>query len=517
MVNHSALDSLVVSAAEMRAIEEYLFTQGMPVAALMEKAALAVAQRVLFWYPRFSYPTVGVLVGPGHNGGDGLVVARELALQQYQVKIYCPFERLKPLTQAHADYARCLGIPFVSNLEALRDCTFLIDAWFGFGLTRPFTGQIATEIDQLNTWPQPIVSIDIPSGLHTDSGAVLGMALRAQRSFCLGLWKRAYFQDAALAYLGQVERLDIGIPPQWIDAVLSPLPACQRFTSAMARRVFPQRPLVTHKYQQGHVLLICGSQRYAGGAILTALGARASGVGMVSVAVPQSLKPLLVGHCPEALVIACPETEQGAIASVPDLEAIWHQYQAVAIGPGLTTENPPLVEQVLAYPGPLILDADALNSLAGQGWLSRLQQRTLPTVLTPHLGELKRLFPHLENPQVDRLEAAQMAAQQSQALVLFKGARTIIAGPSGPTWIIAESTPALARGGSGDVLTGLMGGLLAQASPATYLETVALSAWWHAQAGILASQARSPMGVDALTLSQSLVSIAQQVLNQENF
>lgn len=511
----SNLDSLVLSAAEMRAVEEYLFNQGMPVAALMEKAALAVAQRIQSLYPLTSHRTVGILVGPGHNGGDGLVVARELTLQHYQVHIYCPFERLKPLTQSHANYARCLGIPFVTSLEALKDCHLIVDAWFGFGLTRPLVGQIATEIDCLNTWPQPIISIDIPSGLHTDSGQVLGTALRARHSLCLGLWKRVYFQDSALAYLGQVDCLAIGIPPQWIDVALASPPACQRFSPAIARQVFPQRPLVTHKYQQGHVLLICGSQRYAGSAILTALGARASGVGMLSVAVPQSLKPLLVSHCPEALVIACPETEQGAIATVPDLEATWYQYRSIAIGPGLTTANPRLVEQVLAYPGPLILDADALNLVAQHGWLSYLAQILAPRVLTPHLGEFKRLFPHLDNPQADRLEAAQTAAQQSQTLVLFKGARTIVTGPSGPTWIISESTPALARGGSGDVLTGLMGGIWAQASPGTYLETAALSAWWHGQAALLASRERGEGGVDAQALAEYLVAVSRQAFSRE--
>ncbi len=489
----------------MRAVEEYLFAQGMPVAALMEKAALQVVRRLKVLYPRQTYPQVGILVGPGHNGGDALVVARELALAHYSVKIYCPFADLKPLSQDQACYARSLEIPFCPDLGELSRCDFLVDGFFGVGLTRPLTGGIATDIVQINTWPQPVVSIDLPSGLDTDTGQVLGCAIRARHSFCLGLWKRAYFQDPALEYMGQGERLDFGIPPQFLRAVLSQSPPLRLMTTAIASDFLARpRPLLTHKYQQGHALLICGSQPYAGAPILTALGARASGVGMLSLAVPQSLKPLLIAHCPESLVIACPETEGGAIAEVPQLEQTWQGYSVLAMGPGLTPENPILLKTVLGFPGPLILDADALNLLAQHSAQASLAQRKFPTILTPHLGEFRRLFPDIAQLKADRIQSAQRAARLSRAIILFKGAKTAIATPSGETWLIPESTPALARGGSGDVLTGLIAGLLAQPSDKTPAEIVAIAAYWHAQAGLRAVQDRGERGVDALTLAHYL-------------
>ncbi|MCU0536280.1 MAG: NAD(P)H-hydrate dehydratase [Hydrococcus sp. Prado102] len=508
------LEQVVVTAEQMRQIEARIFAAGMPVAALMEKAALLTATRIQKLYPLARFKQVGILIGPGHNGGDALVVARELHLVGYRVVLYRPFPKLKDLTAQHAQYAESLGIPFSQDIQALQACEFIIDGLFGFGLERSLSGEIADAIAQLNQWSKPTVSIDIPSGLHTDTGEVLGTAVRATHTLCLGLWKRAFFQDSALEYIGKAQRIDFGIPESDARAILAQNAPIGQMNSVAAKQYLPiPRPPVTHKYKQGHLLLICGSRRYAGGAILTGLGARASGVGMLSIAVPESLKPILTGHLPDALVIDCPETETGAIASLPSIAADFSKYTVIACGPGLTPEAQPVVEAVLKAKCPLILDADGLNILAQLGTIPTLSQRESPTILTPHLGEFKRLFPEIENPDRDRIAAVQKAAAQSGAIVLFKGARTAIAHPQGSVWLIGESTPALARGGSGDVLTGLMGGLLAQTlSLEKPLDAVvATAAWWHSQAGILAAKERTELGVDAFTLSQYLVNLVLKV------
>ncbi|ACK70022.1 carbohydrate kinase, YjeF related protein [Gloeothece citriformis PCC 7424] len=501
------LESIVVNGEQMRSIEERIFADSMPVAALMEKAAILCANRIQSLYPLSQISKIGVLVGPGHNGGDALVIARELHLQGYQVNLYCPFPKLKSLTAQHCQYAQNLGIPFYENLEQLYKCELFIDGLFGFGLTRPLDGSIAEDIDLLNQWGQPVISIDIPSGLHTDTGEVLGIAVKATHSLCLGLWKFAYFQDQALEYLGSVERIDFGVPLKDAWAVLGQPPPIQKMTRTLAQRFLPlPRPLLTHKYKEGHLLVICGSYRYAGGAILTGLGARGSGVGMLSIAVPKSLKSMLVNHLPDALIIDCPETPSGAIAELPPLASEFDNYSVIACGPGLTSEAKSIVETVLEAKCPLVLDADGLNNLAQIDPISSLLKRPAPTILTPHIGEFKRLFPNIENPHQDRLKAVQEAAQQSGSIVLLKGARTAIAAPNGCVWLVPESTPALARGGSGDVLTGLIGGLIAQqmTSEQAMERTVATAAWWHSQAGILAAQERTELGVDAFTLSQYL-------------
>ena len=301
-----------------------------------------------------------------------------------------------------------------------------------------------------------------------------------------------------------------GIPLKDIFSTIpQPIPL-QLLHKTLALGFLPlPRPQLTHKYQQGHLLLIAGSHRYAGASILSSNGAKASGVGMLSVAVPESLKPLLVGKIPDGLVIDCPVSEKGVIASLPPLATDFASYDIIACGPGLTRDATEVVTRVLEAKCPLVLDADALNILAQLGTVNRLSKRQNATVLTPHLGEFKSLFPDIHNPEKDRITATKQAASQSGAIILLKGARTIIANPQGKIWIIPESTPALARGGSGDVLTGLIGGLLAQNKTTNHPleEMVATAAWWHAQAAILAAKERSELGVDAGTLSQYLHTI----------
>ncbi|MEG3438590.1 NAD(P)H-hydrate dehydratase [Pannus brasiliensis CCIBt3594] len=501
------LGEIAVTADEMRRVEERIFLAGMPVAALMEKAAGMVARRIQELYPRVSTGSVGVLVGPGHNGGDALVVARELHFAGYRVVVHCPFDRLKDLTAQHAQYVKNLGIEFLETREPLRDCSLLIDGLFGFGLERALTGKIAELVDEINGWGKSIVSIDIPSGIHTDTGEVLGTAIIATRSFCLGLWKRAFFQDNALPYLGAVEKLDFGIPPADVAAIVGNSSPVSLVSRSSVRDWLPlPRPLLTHKYRQGHLLLICGSRRYAGGAILSGLGARGSGVGMLSIAVPTSLKPLLVSHLPEALIIDCPETETGAIADIPaDLSF----YGAIACGPGLTLEARAVVERVLEIDRPVVLDADGLNILAELG-IERVLNRREETVLTPHSGEFKRLFPELSENK-DRIEMTREAARKSGSIVLLKGARTVIGDSTGKVRIIPESTPALARGGSGDILTGLIGGWLVQ-MPEKAVEATAAGAYLHARAGILAAEERTEAGVDGVTLANYLANATGEAL-----
>jgi len=501
------LQQVVVTAEQMRAIEERVFVAGMPVAALMEKVGGAIARRIQVLYPQDRAPRVGIVVGPGHNGGDAVVVARELHFQGYAVQVYRPLARLKELTACHARYAESLGIMFCDRAQDLEACDVLIDGLFGFGLTRPITGDLAAAVDRLNQCGRPIVSIDLPSGLHTDTGEVLGTAIRATHSLCLGLWKAAFLQDRALDYVGTAELIDFDLPLADVLAVPTSL---RRITPMVALAALPlPRPATTHKYQQGHLLLVCGSRRYAGAAILAGMGARASGVGMLSIAVPESLQSLLVAQLPEALVLPCPETPMGAISALPD-DTDPNAYTVIACGPGLTLDARIVVETVLASDRPLVLDADGLNLLAAQGAVTTLCQRQSFTVLTPHPGEFRRLFPHLAEQLDDRVLAARTAAQESGAAIALKGAKVAIAYPQGPVWFNPDSTPALARGGSGDVLTGLMAGLMAQVAlkpdpQAALAAMVRTAVWWHAQAGIHAAQNCTELGVDAVTLAQALV------------
>jgi ADP-dependent NAD(P)H-hydrate dehydratase / NAD(P)H-hydrate epimerase len=534
------IEKFVVTAAQMQQIETRIFAAGMPVSALMEKVAGLLARRIQKLLKsegssatdcitdvtdltdrrkrgegenivNFQLPAIGVLVGSGHNGGDALVVARELHFQGFPVIIYCPFSKLKELTGNHAQYARSLNIPFFDKIEPLKNCDLLIDGLFGFGLEREITNPIAGAIDEINQLNKPVFSIDIASGIHTDTGEVLGTAIRATHTFCLGLWKLAFLQDRALEYIGTSELIDFDIPTADIEAILGKQPAIARIVKEFVTQHLPlPRSPIAHKYTNGHLLIIAGSGRYSGAAILSGLGARASGVGMLSIAVPESIKPMLSSQLPEALIIGCPETHSGGISELPigiDVSI----YDAIAVGPGLTLEAAIAVESVLESDRPLVLDADGLNILAQLGTVPILSERSALTIITPHPGEFKRLFPELAEKMGDRISATQAAAQLSGAVVLLKGARVCICyqdeGDRTITYLNPESTPALARGGSGDVLTGLLGGLLATAiahnSPAELVVPTAV--WWHAQAGIMAVKERTELGVDAFTLTEYLI------------
>ncbi len=514
----AAIASIVVTADQMRRIETHMFDQGMPVPALMEKVAGRITSWILDSFPYSEYPLVGVLVGPGHNGGDALVVARELWFQGYRVVVCCPLERQKDLTAAHLGFIRSLGVAVSSDFEALEDCTVLIDGLFGFGLERPLEGNLATAVDQINRWPQPVVSIDLPSGLHTDTGEVLGTTLVATHTLCLGLWKRAFCQSQALAYLGETHLIDFDIPDSAIHSVLEAPPQVQRITLPTARQRLPlPRTPDTHKYRVGHLLVVAGSRQFSGAAILTGLGARASGAGMLTLAVPESLRLAVVGQMPEALVLGCPENDSGAMANLPaDLD--FDQYDAIACGPGLSRQAEAVLKTILNVPKPLVLDADGLNLLADLSPLEVLPRRPAPTLLTPHPGEFNRLFPDL-NAGLDAGDSARAAAHHSRAVILLKGACTAVAHPDGRLWFMNDSTPALARGGSGDILTGLIGGLLTQQvatmvepSSDLVLDAAISSAWWHARAAQLAATDCTELGVDPKTLATYLNPALAEVL-----
>jgi ADP-dependent NAD(P)H-hydrate dehydratase / NAD(P)H-hydrate epimerase len=494
------LDRFLVSTEQMQQIESKVFAAGMPVAALMEKVGGLIARRFQALYPQAK--RVGVLVGMGHNGGDALVVARELYFQGYEIAIYVPSEQLSELTNQHYCYLSSLGVKIVDSAIDLTDCDAIVDGLFGFGLNREITGDLFETIESINRSRIPVFSIDLPSGIHGDTGNVLGIAIKATYTCCLGLWKLAFVQEQAIEYLGKAELIDFDIPLADVYSILGEQPTLTRMTTDRALANLPlHRSPVTHKYHQGHLLLIVGSEQYSGAAILSALGARATGVGMLSIAIPKSLKPILLNHLPEALIISCPETEAGTIKSLPELD--FSKYQAIACGCGITERPSKIVKQILSANCPIVLDADALNIISKLGTESSFSSRKHSTILTPHIGEFKRLFTKI--PTANKLVAASAAAQSSGAVVLVKGARTVIA-YDGRSIVIPQSTPALARGGSGDVLTGLIGGLIATDTRLNIdiAEVVATAAWWHSQAGILAAIERGDLGVDPLTLTQYL-------------
>lgn len=507
----SQVEEIIVTAGQMQQIESALFAAGLPVPALMEKVSHRIADWVMHYYPCDRAATIGFIIGPGHNGGDGLVVARELFHRGYSVVPWCPFTQVKPLTAAHRSYLNYLGISDADSAKDLQFCDLIIDGGFGFGLTRPPEGAMAAAIKWINQGSIPVVSVDLPTGITTDTGAALGTPIRADHTLCLGLWKLGLLQDAALPWVGQAHLIPFDIPQASISQVLEAGPPIRRLSATTALSCLPlHRSAIAHKYTVGQLLLIAGSRQYAGAALLAGMGAIASGVGMVTMVVPESLKPLIVGQLPEALVVAASETDTGAIAELPS-DIPLDKYDAIACGPGLTLQASAVIQTVFEAECPLLLDADGLNWLATQSSpLKALQQRSVPTLLTPHLGEFRRLFPDLLNQLPTPSAAAHAAAQTGCCTLVLKGAISAIAHADGQLWFNPHSTPALARGGSGDVLTGLASGLAAQwlrqgnQADNSLLSAALAAVWWHAHTARNLAAERTLLGCAPSELARHL-------------
>lgn len=493
-------DHLLVSARQMAALEQRLFASGLPVEALMEKAALALAARLRRddWWPRLQRHGAVVLVGPGHNGGDALVVARELQLAGIAVRLWCPFAQRKPLTEAHWRHARWLGIPSLEQPPEAADSAVWIDGLFGIGQSRPLAAELANLLERRRlAGGGGLVAIDAPSGLCADSGRPLGGGTAcAELTCCIGLIKQGLVQDSALAWVGQLERIELGLPA----FLLSELPANQPRllrSADQAQAPWPRPPLAAGKYGRGRLLVIAGSDAYRGAAALCLQGASASGCGSVRAVLPQAVAADLWQRQPHVVVSA-------SLASTPagglcldrlPAEAL-ERLDAVVLGPGLGAGPAPGPEQDAIWsrlqrlPGLLLLDADGLNRLAGcadaAGWL---QERSGPTWITPHGGEFARLFPELAD--LPPLEAAGQAAQRSRCTVLLKGARSVIAAADGRRWQLGEANPAAARAGLGDVLAGYAAGRAASAIAAGggIATGAGIAAGGGADAGLLAAAA----------------------------
>jgi NAD(P)H-hydrate epimerase len=510
-------DHLLVTGTQMAALEQQLFASGLPVEALMEKAALAVFRAIRAdWGDHLARHGALVLVGPGHNGGDGLVIARELQLAGIATAIWSPFERHRPLTEAHLRHARWLGMTRLEQPPDPSDPALWIDALFGIGQTRP----LGPPLDSLLTarrqrQPAALVAVDVPSGLDDRSGQPLGLAwAQATRTYTIGLIKQGLVQDPALAAAGRVQRVELGLTP----SLLAQLdPATPLGLAEADARLAPQPELnpAAGKYARGRLLVIAGSQAYRGAGHLALLGASAAGPGSLLAAVAAPLAEALWQLLPHVVLqrqLAC--NPDGALL-LGDLEATdLARRDAVLLGPGLgplAPDNGPgpqaeaerlAWERLQAFAGLLVLDADGLNRI-GVPWL---QGRRGPTWITPHRGELARLWPDLA--ELPALDAARRAAADSGAVVLLKGARSVIATPSGRCWQLLEAAAAAARAGLGDVLAGYAAARGAMALAAGHSGDgvwLAAAALDHAAAGLHCARERGPGGVSPGAVAAALM------------
>lgn len=483
-------DHRLVSAEAMRELEERLFASGLPVAALMEKAALAVSQRLLHDHgERLRRSGALVLVGPGHNGGDGLVVARELQLAGIHTRVWSPFEQHKPLTEAHLRHALWLGIPRLEVEPEASSEALWIDALLGSGQRRRPGEAIETLLKQRQQQrPDQLLAVDVPTGLCADTGRLTGgSAATALCTHAIGLIKQGLLQDSALAWVGELVRIELGITPAQLATLPGP-PVRSLWPPDRATAPWPKLPPAAHKYGRGRLLLAVGSHRYPGAAALAVAGASASGCGCVRAALPAALAADLWRQAPHLLIdpplaaAADGSSHLAGLAGCGGGNSRDDRLDALLVGPGLGPEpaepdagDAATWQWLQTFPGLLVLDADGLNRLAtrqSQLWLRRRQG---PTWLTPHRQEFARLFPDLA--EAPALEAAAIAATRCQAAVLLKGARSIVAAPDGRVWQLGSADARSARTGLGDVLAGYAAGCGARALAARRARGQAAATW----------------------------------------
>jgi len=456
---------LVLTAAQQREIDERSGDAGVPRDTLMESAGSGAAEWIL---SRFGPRRTVVLVGPGGNGGDGLVLARVLhnAGADVEALIVPPLDRLSPLTRKmHERLVESGGRvgPIEGEPESLvrrlKEADQIVDSLFGTGMNRPLDEPYSRIVDAVNSLDKPVISLDLPSGLPSDRGALLGEAIRAEVTLAMEFLKPAHLLFPASSYCGDVAVIPISYPPSLIEGLD---PFARVLTGLGARRLIPERRPDGHKGTFGRLLIVGGSVGMSGAAILCCRGALRAGAGLVYLATPESLLPIVETALPEAITVPLPE-DGGSLSgeSSERFEDALSRADAIAVGPGLGRGEGVkgfLLRLFEAHPGPFVVDADAIRTLSSES-LRLLAGRA---VLTPHPGELSSLVEGTpEEIDRDRVEVARSFVEENGVVLLLKGRPTVIVIPNGSLYLNPTGNTGLATGGSGDVLTGLIGGLLA--------------------------------------------------------
>ena len=493
----------VVTGEEMRRIDEATISRFVPGIELMERAGQRVSEHIMAAFPEDPGAlTVSIFLGRGNNAGDGLVVARLLADRGAKVMLlylHRPEEFSPDASKNHARLAaqrdRVRVVEHFCYLagwqelarQALEESDLIVDALLGTGLSAPVRDEYSAVIDIMNASDLPIVAVDIPSGINAGTGEMMGNAVLADVTVTMGLPKIGCLFYPGKECAGELIAVDIGIPPEVIDEQNIMREAVD-FERAV--KDLPHRAPTAHKFARGSLLVIAGSRRYAGAAHLASLSALKTGCGIVYCAGPESIRQGFQASVPEVIFVSLPETETGSIA-YGARETVFRdlRFDAVAIGPGLTTEKETawFVHHVLEQcPTPLLIDADGLNALEGKLAEVIRASKGREIVVSPHSGELKRLTgrgaPELP---VERIEWLRSLIAGTGVTIVHKGAPTVIVHPDGRAAINVHGHPGQATAGSGDVLTGAIAGFLAQGCGAA--QASRLGVYLHSRAAEIAA------------------------------
>jgi NAD(P)H-hydrate epimerase len=500
----------VVTAEEMREIDrETIEKRGIPGAVLMERAGLAVASRIKELFGR---KRVIVVSGSGNNGGDGLVVARNLHNEGWDVRVFLTSkaEDLKGDALLQYNIAIKFGVAVQPVEELLTHHSSLIthhsiivDAILGTGLSKNVTGTLSEVISLLNKSNIPVISVDIPSGISSDNGHVMGEAVKADYTVTFGLPKMGHLLYPGAEYSGKLFIEDIGFPEELLRSEKLNI---ELLTKDNVSTLILKRHKYSHKGDYGHVLIVAGSRGKTGAALMASKACLRTGAGLVTIGVPESLSEVFQSRVTEEMTLVLPDKGDGTLsgkASDKILDFLNKTADLLAIGPGIgvSADTERLMRALIKNSSkPIVIDADGINSIKGERGI--LSKAKAPVILTPHPGEMARLlsqksevrsqksevaagFSLRDEIEKDRINTAMSFAKETGTYLVLKGVPTVVAVPDGRSFINSTGNPGMATGGVGDVLTGMISGFLSQSM--NPLHACILGVYMHGLAGDVAA------------------------------
>ena len=507
----------VATAKEIQNIDRVTINKfGIAGAVLMERAGLSVVDKINALYPD---KRIAVLCGGGNNGGDGFVIARELHNQGRKVEVFITSgpAKLKGDAKTNYDIAKKFGVPVFPANKFLRSRFsahyLIVDALLGTGLSKAVQGHLSNVIKKANKLSCPVMAVDISSGISSDTGQVMGTAIKANTTVTFGLPKRGHLVYPGAEYTGQLFIEDIGFPRFLLDSEKIRI---NLFRSDDASAIIPARPKSSHKDTFGHVLLVAGSRGKTGAALMAARACLKSGAGLVTIGTAETVVNSLQSRVTEEMILPLDDKGNGTIsykAAGSIMNFLKARGDVLVIGPGLSIDNEitKLVAEVITHSNvPVVIDADGLNAIAGKTGV--LKKCKAPVILTPHPGEMSRL----EGPKAeadkdgqDRITRALSFSGKTKTYLVLKGVPTVTATPDGEAFINSSGNPGMATAGTGDVLTGIIASFLAQGlSPA---DASALGVYMHGYAGDIVADKKGQQSMVASDIINELPGVFRSI------
>jgi ADP-dependent NAD(P)H-hydrate dehydratase / NAD(P)H-hydrate epimerase len=525
---------ILLSAAESRELDRLSQADyGIPSYTLMERAGQTVAAAVMREFRQAAREGVLIVVGKGNNGGDGLVAARSLAqrgIAAHVILLARAADLKGDAARAYVDFAGVTAGasgPSLNEVAKEEDAAtalrrhrhgVVIDAIFGTGLNAEVKGIAGAAIEAMNASAKPIVAVDIASGVNADTGALMGIAIKAARTVTFGYAKYGHLSYPGAELAGALEIADIGFAAEAITRIA---PRGRYVERGEAAPLIPRRAMNSHKGTYGHPLIIAGGRGKAGAALIAARGALRIGAGLVTAAIPEEVAAIVASGQIELMTEPMPDRDGhwGGAPALERLGALIDGKDSIIVGPGLglSAETIALLQWVVnaatAPDRPVLIDADGLNAIAQRG-AGMLKAARGPIVLTPHPGEMARLLGSTTTAvNADRIGAARKLVEMTGAVVLLKGARSIIAAPDGSVMINSSGNPGMATPGMGDVLSGIVGALLGQkVAPA---EALTLGVYVHGYAADRLARRMGPYGFLAGDLADELPATMADLLSSQ--